>query len=128
MLVKNKETNYQCCLAENENLLIDATAEKGGSGLGIRPHELLEAALASCMNISLRKSAESLGVNLKNVETYVRVNRELEGKTIFEYGYTILDDMDVTIKNKIAEVLNNAPVRKTLSRQIEFREIGEEQT
>lgn len=32
----------------------DTTPDKGGGNLGFRPHELLEAALASCMNMSLR--------------------------------------------------------------------------
>jgi hypothetical protein len=32
----------------------DNAADKGGQGNGFRPHELLEAALASCMNMWLR--------------------------------------------------------------------------
>lgn len=38
----------------------DTTLEKGGANSGFRPHELLEAALASCMNISLKMCAENM--------------------------------------------------------------------
>jgi len=31
-----------------QTALADTTADKGGGGAGFRPHELLEAALASC--------------------------------------------------------------------------------
>ena len=37
----------------------DNTPDKGGKGAGFRPHELLEAALACCMNMSVRMYAES---------------------------------------------------------------------
>jgi putative redox protein len=123
LTIHSRPIKYQCSLSQPEKLIIDATADKGGTGLGIRPHELLEAALASCMNISLRKNAENMGVMLRNVETFVHVNRTVEGKTIFEYGYNILDDLDETSKEKIADILKDCAVRKTLSKQIEFRKI-----
>ena len=42
----------------------DTTFDKGGSNLGFRPHELLEAALATCMNMHLRMYAAAMASSL----------------------------------------------------------------
>jgi putative redox protein len=49
----------------------DNTPEKGGQGAGFRPHELLEAALASCTNIRLRMYADNYRIHLVGVRTTV---------------------------------------------------------
>jgi len=120
--IKSTDQKYQCYLDNGQKIIVDTTSNKGGSSSGIRPHELLEAALASCMNISLRMQAEKEGIELEKVETTVSVNRNIAGKTIFEYECTILDELDKQTLERIKSILQNCPVRKTLSKQIEFAE------
>lgn len=36
----------------------DTTPDKGGSGSGFRPHDLLEAAVACCINMNLKMFAD----------------------------------------------------------------------
>ena len=43
----------------------DTTAEKGGGDAGFGPHELLEAALATCLTITLEKTARQQGIPLE---------------------------------------------------------------
>jgi putative redox protein len=120
--IKSIDQKYQCYLDNGQNIIVDIPSDKGGSGSGIRPYELLEAALASCMNISLRMQAEKEGIELEKVETTVSVNRNINGKTIFEYECTILDELDKQTIERIKSILQNCLIRKILSNQIEFEE------
>ena len=113
---KSADKKYQCNLDNEQNIIVDTI------GSGIRPYELLEAALASCMNISLRKQAEKEGIELKKVETIVFLNRNIEGKSVFEYECTILDELDKQTTEKIKSILQNCLVRNILSSPIEFKE------
>jgi putative redox protein len=74
------------------------------------------------MNISLRIQAEKEGIELEKVETTVSVNRNINGKTIFEYECTILDELDKQTIERIKSILQNCLIRKILSNQIEFEE------
>ena len=49
------QTSY---VTRNQQAVADAPLEKGGAGAGFGPHELLEAALATCLNIAVRMSAK----------------------------------------------------------------------
>jgi len=113
---KSADQRYQCYLDNGQNIIVDT------KGSGIRPYELLEAALASCMNISLRIQAEKEGIELEKVETTVSLNRNIEGKTVFEYECTILDELDKQTTEKIKSILQNCLVRNILSSPIEFKE------
>jgi putative redox protein len=59
----------------------DTTADKGGRNLGFRPHELLEAALATCMNMTLRMAAEKHAIALSSVSVTVSLKRNPEGSS-----------------------------------------------
>jgi organic hydroperoxide reductase OsmC/OhrA len=52
----------------------DAPPAKGGSDAGFRPHELLEASLACCLNIWLRMYADKNSIELPPSRN-TRVNR-----------------------------------------------------
>jgi len=49
-------SKFQCYLDNRQNI-VDTTSDKGGSGSGIRPYELLETALA--------RHEYSIGVSIK---------------------------------------------------------------
>jgi len=52
---KSESTAYRCEFTNgNEVSYSDATAIKDGSQAGFRPHELLEAALANCLDLAPR--------------------------------------------------------------------------
>ncbi len=63
----------------------DTTLEKGGASRGFRPHALLEAALASCMNMTLRMAADQHAIPLSNVSVTVSLKRTNPSAPLFEY-------------------------------------------
>jgi putative redox protein len=97
----------------------DTTPDNGGSGSGFRPHDLLEAALASCMNIFLRMYADQNNIPLTDVKTKVRLDRTTADVTVFNYeelpGSLIESD-----RERLLEVAKKCPVSRTLSKRIEF--------
>jgi len=100
----------------------DVTAEYGGAGAGFRPHELLEAALAACVNVTVRMYAESHGIVIGEVRTRVELDRSKPGETVFRYGVEI-DGANPEEKERLLRAAKACPVRKTLSQAICFEGI-----
>ncbi|MCB2362355.1 OsmC family protein [Clostridium estertheticum] len=99
----------------------DVTEEKGGSGQYFRPHDFIEAGYASCLNITARMILDSLNIKYEKVTVKVELDRKNEEKTIFKYNIDITGDIDEKTKNMVLKKVKNCPVRKTLSKQIEFQ-------
>jgi putative redox protein len=90
---------------------------KGGSA-GMRPHELLEASLATCLAISAQMALAELGIADGEVGVRVSVERE-ESVTRFRYQLT-LDPALEDHRPAVIERIERSPVRATLSRQLIF--------
>jgi putative redox protein len=94
---------------------------KGGVGgnSGMRPHELLEAALASCMTITARMVADELGVSADGVRVFVELERA-ERTSTFRYELqlpaNLSEEQIETMRARVA----NSPVRRTLSADLRF--------
>jgi putative redox protein len=82
----SKAVRYRTQLTNGtHSALLIPREKKGGSESGFRPHDLLEAALASCMNITLRMYADQHGLALSGVTTRVTINRSNPEEAAFEY-------------------------------------------
>jgi putative redox protein len=68
----------------------DITADKGGGGSGFRPHCLLEAALATCVNMTVRMYADNHGIPLAGVITRVSLDRSALTKPRFDTRSNLL--------------------------------------
>jgi putative redox protein len=101
----------------NEGL---ADTRKGGTGgsAGMRPHELLEAALATCMTISARMALADLGVTDGHVSVRVHLERG-QAATRFRYELA-LDQALEPHWPVLMERIGNSPVRATLSSHLIF--------
>ncbi len=99
----------------------DVTEEKGGSGNYFRPHDLLEAAYASCLNITTRMVLDSLKLPYEEVRVTVELDRQDEAKTVFTSQIEIVGDIDEATKQRVLRLALNCPVKKTLSKPLEFR-------
>ncbi len=99
----------------------DTTPDKGGGNLGFRPHELLEAALASCMNMTLRMYAEKQSIPLSGVSVAVSLNRNNPDGLLFEYTVEFHSSLSESQKGQLLSALENCPVRKTLSKPLHFK-------
>ncbi len=121
IISKSKEEKY-CTEVSNENTFIisDVTKEKGGSGEYFRPHDLLCAGLASCLNITTRMVLERKNITYENVIVKVDLDRSDEEKTKFLYDIDIIGDISKETKELIINIAKNCPVKSTLSKEIEF--------
>ncbi|WNE94094.1 OsmC family protein [Streptomyces luomodiensis] len=101
----------------NEGL---ADTHKGGIGgsAGMRPHELLEASLATCMTISARMALADLGVTVAEVRVEVHLERE-ESATRFRYRLLLDPELEVH-RPAVMERIACSPVRSTLSKPLVF--------
>ncbi|RJL35671.1 OsmC family protein [Bailinhaonella thermotolerans] len=93
---------------------------KGGVGgsAGMRPHELLEASLATCMTISARMALAELGVTDAEVGVRVHLERE-ESATRFRYELLLAPELEAH-RSMIMERVARSPVRSTLSKPLAF--------
>ena len=103
----------------------DTTADKGGGNAGFRPHDLLEAALATCVNMTVRMCAERQAMPLRAVETTVRLDRSRRDEALFQYHVELEGDLSTAQKEELLRAAASCPVRRTLSNQIRFESSSE---
>jgi putative redox protein len=103
----------------NEGLADTVKNGLGGSA-GMRPHELLEASLATCMTISARIALADLGLPCDEASVRVRVHLEREeSATRFRYQL-VLDPRLEPHRPALMNQIERSPVRATLSKQLIF--------
>lgn len=124
VISQSKEEKY-CTEISKENTFIfsDVTKEKGGKGEYLGPHDLLCAGFASCLNITARMILERKHIEYEKVIVKVDVDTSDEHKTRFLYDVDIKGNISSEEKQHIMDILKKCPVRKTLSKEIEFETI-----
>jgi putative redox protein len=98
----------------------DATADKGGEHSGFRPHDLLEAALASCVNMAVRMYADNHGIPLRGVTTNVSLDRTRPDEVVFQYEVGLDGELTPEQQDRLLHAASACPVRRTLSKRIAF--------
>lgn len=98
----------------------DAPVLKDGLGNGFRPHELLEAALASCISIMIRMIAKEKNIKLDTVATQINIDKTCD-KTIFRYKILLDNNLDKEDREFLMNVIDYCAVKQTLSKQLEFK-------
>ena len=98
----------------------DTTADKGGGNSGFRPHDLLEAALASCINMTVRMYADSHAIALVGVTTRVTLDRSDPQAVVFRYEVDLDGELTESERDSLLRAAAACPVRRTLSKEIRF--------
>jgi putative redox protein len=98
--------------------LADTTAANGGHGAGFRPHDLLEAALANCINMTLRMYAAHHAIPLASVAVKVSLDRTNPEEVVFRYEIEAEGDMTPEQRLKLLRAAGGCPVSKTLGKRI----------
>lgn len=96
------------------------TVPPAGKGAGFRPHELLEAALASCTAITLRTFADERDIALEAVTVSVELDRSHANETLFRTEIDLEGEISDGERILLLNAARSCPVRKTLSRQLSF--------
>lgn len=121
VISKSRQERYLTDISNGrENIFSDVTAEKGGSGNHFRPHDLLEAAYASCLTITARMILDALKIPYEGITVKVVLEKRDEG-TVFHSHIDIAGTLDEKVKQIVLKKVMNCPVKKTLSQPLEFR-------
>ena len=98
--------------------IADLPVVKGGAGLGFGPHELLEAALATCMVMTVRMVADKHHLPITSVKCEVRIDRSaLESVTLF-YDLTLEGNLSTEQQHLLSDAAARCPVSRTLTGRI----------
>lgn len=107
-------TNGRC------DMQTDAPHAKGGGGSGFGAHELLEAALATCVNMAVRMHASAHGIPLQAVEVSVRLLRPDDETIVFEQVLEFEGPLSDEDRAALKAAADASPVRQTLSKRMQF--------
>ena len=123
MITAESEQNKYLTQISNgiTHICSDVTHDKGGSGDCFGPHDLLCAGYASCLNITVRMVLERMNLKYDKVIVKVDLNRDKDDITTFLYDVEIIGDIDAATKEAVIAKALNCPVKKTLSKSIDFQ-------
>jgi len=97
---------------------------KGGAGLGFGPHDLLEAALATCIAITVELYAAKHGIPLESVEAVVRIDRSQPGDAVLNYSLDFRGSLTDEQRNLLRVAASKCPVQRTLTGKLTCRAEG----
>jgi len=92
----------------------DVPPIKGGQGTGIGPHELLEASLATCINMWIRMQADHLGIAVGPINVTVNLKRDHPEEAVYEYAVKLDGALSEEQRAMLLLAAENCPVRRTL--------------
>jgi len=104
--------------------LADTSTDHGGQFAGFRPHDLLEAALANCLGMTIRIAADARGIPLAGVTVRVLLNRDNKDENVFEYDIALAGDLTEAQRASLLRAAQGCPVKKLLAGPVSFRAIG----
>jgi putative redox protein len=122
IIAGSKDPAYCTPFSDGEHTAVaDTTKEKGGSGGGFWPHHLLEAALATCINITLRKYADKHAIPLNAASTKVKLDRNRPDEVVFGYEVELQGNLTEPQRQALLKVAGDCPVKETLLKRISFK-------
>lgn len=118
----SQDTRYQVRFSNRNHISFsDAGPDQGGQHKGFRPHELLEAALASSMNMTLRMAADKRAIPLTGARVIVSLNRTNPDEPVFNYSVELQGPLSDMQKELLLLALDTCPIRATITKPLGFR-------
>jgi putative redox protein len=116
---------YQTAFTNGElSAVADVPREKGGAGNGFGPHELLEAALATCLTMTVRMYAAKHALPLTGASCEVRIDRSVPGAVTLNYDLTLDGPLTPEQRRQLRDAAGRCPVANTLTGTIQLRQIN----
>ena len=111
---------YRVQLSNGPSLVLADTQKEGKGGhAGMRPHELLESALAACICMSIDMAAERAGKVFPAVKVQVAIDRQ-EHETGFRVSLHFATAPSPEQEALAKAAVRTSPVARTLSKPIEI--------
>jgi putative redox protein len=115
----SKKTNFDTWFTNGKHEgHCDAPVEKGGGDSSFNPHELLEAAMAGCLNIWVRVYASGHNIPLAGLVTEVTLDRQTSGAAVFRYALEPKGPLTEDQRRELLEAAHSCPVHQTLAGKI----------
>jgi putative redox protein len=102
-------------------LITDEPESVGGDGSAPAPHELLPAALASCISTTLVMYARTKEWDLGEVTVEIEYDHQATPR-IFEVAIDLTGDLTDEQLDRLEKVAAACPVRRSIETNVEFRE------
>lgn len=94
--------------------IADVPAEKGGLGNGFGPHELLEAAFATCLSMTVRMYAAKHAIPLSSASCEVRIDRSNPDAAVLNYALELEGSLTDEQSDRLRTAADKCPVARTL--------------
>ncbi|SDR51061.1 putative redox protein [Paraburkholderia fungorum] len=112
---------YCVQVSNGHDLVLSDTRKEGKGGhAGMRPHELLESALAACICMSIDMAVERAGVALPAVTVQVIIDRQ-DRQTAFDVSLYFATVPSSEQEALVSEAVRTSPVACTLGKPITIR-------
>jgi len=109
-------TTYQTSFTNGtHDAVADVPVEKGGSGAGFGPHELLEAAFATCLTMTVRMYAAKHAIPLAGASCEVRIDRSNPDAVALNYELDFEGMLTEEQSNRLRAAASKCPVARTLT-------------
>ncbi len=118
---KRLGTPYGVEVTNGKNVLRSDTQKDGRGGTtGMRPHELLESALAACVCMSIDMAAQRAGITLPEATVQVAIDR-LDHETGFEVSVRFAAGLTAAQGDLVRGAVQASPVARTLGKTVRVR-------
>lgn len=120
--------SYQASFTNGlQEAVADLPTSKGGEGQGFGPHELLEAALATCMTITVKLCARKTDIDLQSVSCVVQLDRSTPDVVKATYQLTLEGTITQEQASMLCDAASNCPVAKTLAKAITIHPLSSQE-
>lgn len=99
----------------NFTAVADVPRDRGGDGNGFGPHDLLEAALATCMTITVQKYAAKHAIPLTGATCEVNLDRAVPNAVTFNYSLIFEGELTDEQRQLMRQSAGHCPVARTLT-------------
>lgn len=116
MIIATNHERFQTLFSDGDcSGVADMPAAKGGEGRGFGPHDLVEAALATCMAMTARKYAQEQSLSLRSVQCEVSIDRSSPDQVRLTYNLRIDGNLTIAQEQALREAVARCPVARTLT-------------
>lgn len=121
---KSQDQDYQVLFTDGLHTGVsDVNEDKGGGNSGFRPHDLLEAALATCLNIWLKMYARDHDISVTHIETRVSLDRSQTDEVVFNYSLDFSGSLTSSERKLLLAAAQSCPVHETLSKRLTIQSV-----